>query len=151
MKEYKIKINGNDYAVVVKNVEDGKAEVSVNGTEYLVDVEGMRAQKTQTKTPKIVQPSAVPAGESHPAVQKTSSPAATASVSAGDLKSPLPGVILDVAVREGDAVKVGQRLMLLEAMKMENNIEADRDGVVKSLKVRKGDSVLEGDVLITIG
>lgn len=150
MKEYKIKINGNDYAVVVKNAEEGKAEVTVNGTDYMVDVQGMRAQ-APTKTPKIVQPVAVQQGESHPAVQKTSSPAATASVSAGDLKSPLPGVILDVMVREGDSVKVGQRLMLLEAMKMENNIEADRDGVVKTLKVRKGDSVLEGDVLITIG
>lgn len=147
MKEYKIKINGNEYAVAINNVEDGKAEVTVNGTDFLVDVEGMRPQKS-TKTPKIVQPMAVPSGDSHPANKKTSPPV---SASAGDLKSPLPGVILDVMVREGDAVKVGQKLMMLEAMKMENNIEADRDGVVKALKVRKGDSVLEGDVLITIG
>ncbi len=150
MKEYKIKVNGNEYAVSVKNVENDSAEVIVNGTEYIVDVEGLKA-KPATKTPRIVQPVAVPAGEAHPAIQNTNSPARTASAAAGDIKSPLPGVILDVMVREGDAVKVGQRLMLLEAMKMENNIDSDREGVVKSLKVRKGDSVLEGDVLITIG
>lgn len=151
MKEYKIKINGNEYAVTVKNVESSSAEVTVNGTDYMVDVEGMRKQAASTKTPKIVQPVAVPTGDSHPAVQKTSSPAATASASAGDIKSPLPGVILDVMVKEGDAVKAGQRLMLLEAMKMENNIDSDRDGVVRRIHIAKGGSVLEGDLLITIG
>lgn len=149
MKEYKLKINGNDYAVAIKNMEDTSAEVVVNGTPYVVDVEGMRVQAA-SKTPKIVQPTSVPSGDSHPAVQTTSSPAKTAA-GAGGIKSPLPGVILDVSVREGDSVKVGQHLILLEAMKMENNIDADRDGVVTSLKVRKGDSVLEGDLLIVIG
>jgi biotin carboxyl carrier protein len=63
----------------------------------------------------------------------------------------LPGVILDVHVREGDSVKVGQKLLTLEAMKMENNINADKEGKVVSMKVSKGDSVMEGDVLIVIG
>jgi biotin carboxyl carrier protein len=67
------------------------------------------------------------------------------------VKSPLPGVILDVHVREGDSVKVGQRLITLEAMKMENNINADKEGRIVSLKVHKGDAVMEGDVLIVIG
>ncbi|MFI3287993.1 MAG: biotin/lipoyl-containing protein [Rikenellaceae bacterium] len=150
MKEYKIKINGSDYNVTVKNVESESAEVSVNGTEYSVAIEGLRA-RPQTKTPKLVRPAVVTTGESHPAAQKTNTPASAASVAAGDVKSPLPGVVLDVMVREGDTVKTGQRLLLLEAMKMENNIEADRDGVVRSIKVRTGDSVLEGDVLVTIG
>lgn len=150
MKEYKIKINGNEYAVAVKNVESESAEVTVNGTAYSVAIEGLRARPA-TKTPRIVRTPVVPTGEATPSVQNTSSPARTASANGGDIKSPLPGVILDVMVREGDAVKTGQKIMLLEAMKMENNIEADRDGVVKSLKVRKGDSVLEGDVLVTIG
>jgi biotin carboxyl carrier protein len=66
------------------------------------------------------------------------------------LKSPLPGVILEVKVREGDAVKAGQLLMVLEAMKMENNIDSHKAGVVKSIVKRQGDSVLEGDVLLTI-
>ncbi len=150
MKEYKIKINGNEYGVAVKNVENESAEVVVNGTEYIVEVEGMKA-KPATKTPKLVRAATIPAGEDHPAVQNTSSPAQTASVAAGDIKSPLPGVILDIMVKEGDSVKVGQKLMLLEAMKMENNIDSDRDGTVKAIKISKGSSVLEGDVLLTIG
>ncbi|MCK7524527.1 MAG: biotin/lipoyl-binding protein [Ignavibacteriales bacterium] len=58
---------------------------------------------------------------------------------------------MEVHVREGDTVKVGTKLIMLEAMKMENNINADKDGVIKSIKVKTGDSVLEGDVLIEIG
>ncbi len=81
----------------------------------------------------------------------TRAAAPKASAGAGAIKSPLPGTILDVMVREGDTVKAGQRLLLLEAMKMENNIDSDRDGTVQSISVRKGDAVLEGDVLITLG
>jgi len=77
---------------------------------------------------------------------------AAAKKSAGTaVKSPLPGVIVDLKVREGDQVKAGQHLLVLEAMKMENNIDADRDGIIVELKVNKGDSVLEGDTLLTIG
>ncbi|WP_299458343.1 biotin/lipoyl-containing protein [uncultured Rikenella sp.] len=152
MKEYKIKINGNEYAVSISNVEDSTALVNVNGTQYEVEVEGMNAPKVP-KIPRIVQqPVAASAqGDAHPATARTSSPAATASASAGNIKSPLPGVVLDVMVQVGDAVKTGQRLMILEAMKMENNIDSDREGTVKEIRARKGDSVLEGDVLITIG
>ncbi len=151
MKEYKIKINGNEYAVSISNVEDNTALVNVNGTEYEVEVEGMNAPKV-SKTPRIVQqPTVTTTTESHPATARTTSPASTASATAGNIKSPLPGVVLDVMVHVGDAVKTGQRLMILEAMKMENNIDSDRDGTVKEIKARKGDSVLEGDVLITIG
>nr|HML84930.1 acetyl-CoA carboxylase biotin carboxyl carrier protein subunit [Bacteroidales bacterium] len=57
----------------------------------------------------------------------------------------------DVYVKEGDTVKIGQRLMMLEAMKMENNIDADKEGKVVSIKKHKGDQVMEGDVLIVIG
>ena len=67
------------------------------------------------------------------------------------VKSPLPGVIVDIKVRQGDRVTAGQHLLVLEAMKMENNIDADRDGIIVELKVNKGDSVLEGDTLLTIG
>ena len=81
-----------------------------------------------------------------PAKIDQSAPAGSASA----LRSPLPGVILDVKVREGDTVKAGQLLMVLEAMKMENNIDAHQAGVVKSVNKRQGDSVLEGDVLLTI-
>lgn len=145
MKEYKFKINGNDYNVTVGDIDENTANVTVNGSKYKVGVEGIKV--TQAKTPKLVQTrvSTTEAGESI-AANPIKSPAA-----GNNIKSPLPGVILDLNVREGDTVKAGQTLLVLEAMKMENNIDADRDGVIQSIKVRKGDSVLEGDVLVTIG
>lgn len=142
MKEYKFKINGNDYVVSVNSTEDNNASVSVNGTDYSIEVSGMT---TKPKTPKVVQQSTVPSTDAHPAVAKTSKPTAGTAV-----KSPLPGVILDIKIKEGQAVKVGQVLIVLEAMKMENNIESNQDGVVKAIQVGKGDSVLEGDILLTI-
>ncbi len=143
MKEYKFKINGNDYAVAVHGVEDNVATVTVNGTDYTVEVEGM---VSKPKTPKLIQTPTIPSTDAHPAVAKTSKPTAGGTA----IKSPLPGVILELKVKEGDHVKVGQHLLVLEAMKMENNIDSDREGVVKSIKAHKGDSVLEGDVLLTI-
>lgn len=145
MKDFKFKINGNEYTVHVANVEGNIAEVEVNGTPYKVELD---KELKQTKTPKLVRPEAVPATDSHPSVAKTTSPG---SATSGSIKSPLPGVILDVHVKPGDMVKVGQRLLMLEAMKMENNIDSDKEGKVIDVKVRKGDSVLEGDVLIIIG
>jgi biotin carboxyl carrier protein len=82
-------------------------------------------------------------------VAKTSSPSAPKGT--GSIKSPLPGVILEMFVREGDIVKMGQKLLMLEAMKMENNIEADKAGKVISIMKQKGDAVMEGDILIVIG
>lgn len=151
MKEYKIKVNGNDYAVSVKETDDKIAKVSVNGTEYNVELENS-ISTAASKTPKIVQTRAVNSTESMPQVKAstpTSRPAATAA--AGNaVKSPLPGVILDIFVKEGDVITAGQKLMVLEAMKMENNIEADNAGTVSKVAVSKGASVLEGDILITI-
>lgn len=146
MKSYKFTINGNTYETNVVNVEDNIAEIEVNGTTYKVEVD---KQIKQQKTPKLVRPAAVPSTDSHPSVAKTSSPATPKG--AGNIKSPLPGVILDVFVREGDSVQMGQKLLLLEAMKMENNIEADKAGKVTSINKQKGDAVMEGDVLIVIG
>ncbi len=146
MKSYKFTINGNTYETNVVNVEDNIAEIEVNGTTYKVEVD---KQIKQQKTPKLVRPAAVPSTDSHPSVAKTSSPATPKG--AGNIKSPLPGVILDVFVREGDSVQMGQKLLLLEAMKMENNIEADKAGKVISINKQKGDAVMEGDVLIVIG
>ena len=92
---------------------------------------------------------AIPSTDIHPSQSKTASPSAPKG--AGNVKSPLPGVILDIHVRENDSVKIGQKLITLEAMKMENNINADRDGKISLIKVSRGDSVMEGDVLIVIG
>ena len=146
MKKFKFTINGNIYETEVLSIEDNIAEIEVNGTLYKVEVD--KTMKT-TKTPKLVRQVAVPSTDSHPSVAKTSSPEGPKG--AGSIKSPLPGVILEMFVREGDVVKMGQRLLMLEAMKMENNIEADKAGKVVSILKHKGDSVMEGDVLIIIG
>lgn len=145
MKKFKLTINGNIYLVDIQGIEDNIAEVDVNGTMYKVEVD--RAIQT-AKTPKLVRSVSVPSTDSSPSTAKTSSPSSPKGT--GSIKSPLPGVILDIHVREGDMVKVGQKLLTLEAMKMENNITADKEGKV-FLKVHKGDSVMEGDVLIVIG
>jgi len=146
MKKFKFTINGNQYETEVLSIEDNIAEIEVNGTLYKVEVD-----KTikSTKTPKLVRQAAVPSTDSHPSVAKTSSPVGPKG--AGSIKSPLPGVVLEMFVREGDTVKMGQKLLMLEAMKMENNIEADKAGKVVSILKHKGDSVMEGDVLIIIG
>lgn len=146
MKSFKFTIQGNKYDVNVLNIEDEIAEIEVNGTVYKVELE---KKITTTKTPKLVRSYAVPSTETAPSQLKTSAPSAPKG--AGFIKSPLPGVIHDIYVKEGDKVTIGQKLITLEAMKMENNINADKEGTVKSIKVSKGDSVLEGDTLIEIG
>ncbi len=142
MKNYKLKINGNDYTVDINEVEGQEIKLDVNGTSYVVtvDQEIKQQKKTVVSTPR---PQVAPAAGN---VQQSAAPAAGSKVT-----TPLPGTILDVFVNVGDAVKAGQTVVLLEAMKMENNIEADVAGTVKEVKVRKGDSVLEGDVLVVIG
>lgn len=138
MKEYKLKINGNDYAVTVNDIDDTIAEVEVNGIPFKVEIERPAKKQVVAKPNK---PATVTANVAKPA----------ASGSETAVTSPLPGVILEVIVKEGDAVKRGQKLMVLEAMKMENVIEANADGKVISIKANKGDSVLEGAPLIIIG
>ncbi|HNW50338.1 MAG TPA: biotin/lipoyl-binding protein [Prolixibacteraceae bacterium] len=145
MKKFKFNINGNSYETEIQSVEDNIAEVSVNGTVYRVEVEkGMSV----VKTPKLVRSTVAPSTDTHPSTAKTSSPSAPKGT--GTIKSPLPGVILDIFVKEGDEVKIGQKLLMLEAMKMENNIEADKAGKVVSVSKKKGESVMEGDILLVI-
>jgi len=146
MKKFKFKINGNQYNAEVISVEDNIAEIEIYGTKYSVEVD--KAMQP-VKTPKLVRSAVVPSTDSHPSVAKTASPAGPKG--AGTIKSPLPGVVLELFVQVGDTVKIGQRVLILEAMKMENNIEADKAGTVVSIGKNKGDSVMEGDVLIVIG
>ena len=146
MKNFKFRINGNEYQTEIISVDDNIAEVSINGMTYSVEID---RKVPVTKTPKLVRTMAVPSTDSHPSVSKTSSPSAPKGT--GNIKSPLPGVILEIYVKEGDNVKIGQKLLMLEAMKMENNINTDKEGRVTSIKVSKGDSVMEGDILIVIG
>ena len=145
MKEYKLKINGNDYAVTVNEVDGSMAEVEVNGTPFKVEFE-KPVKKAAAPVAKPVA-TAAPA----PAAAPVAKPAAPAGGAGQAVTSPLPGVILEVSVKVGDAVKRGQKVMVLEAMKMENVIEATADGTVTAIKVDKGDSVLEGAPLVIIG
>ena len=150
MKKYKFIINGNKYSVDIDKIEDNKAQIEVNGNPYSVEME-MSEMENMPKAPKTVVKIAAPAAPKAAAATATVATAPTANSGGSVIKSPLPGTILDVFVREGDTVKAGQHLLLLEAMKMENNIDADKEGVVKSIKVNRGNSVMEGDPLIIIG
>lgn len=147
MKQYKYKINGNLYNVTIKDVEDKVAQVEVNGTPYEVELD-----KPAPTMPKPFKAPAAPvatSAASAPAAAPVATKPAVSSAKAG-VKSPLPGVIKDIKVKVGDDVKRGQTILVLEAMKMENNINSDKDGKVAEIKVNKGDSVLEGADLIII-
>ena len=142
MKSFKYTINGNVYKVHINSVEEDIAEVEVNGTPYSVKME----QPAKKQTVALKRPAQAPTTASGEPV--VSRPAGGA---AGAVRSPLPGVILSVDCKVGDTVKRGQKLLVLEAMKMENTIPADRDGKIVEVKVNKGDSVLEGADLVIIG
>ena len=144
MKEYRYTIDGNKYEVAINEVNDTTAKVTVNGAEYTVEWEKPVEEKPVVK----VQPVAA-----KPAAAAAATPAAApaaAPVNGHAIKTPLPGVIIDVKVNVGDAVKKGDTVVVLEAMKMENNINADRDGKVTAVQVAKGDTVADGAVLIVI-
>ena len=144
MKEYKYKINGNLYKVTIGDIEDNIANVEVNGTPYKVEMEAQPKQEIK----KVVKPIVASTTPQAPTVT-VSKPAAVSTGKSG-VKSPLPGVILDIKVNVGDTVKRGQTLIILEAMKMENNINADKDGKIAAINVSKGESVLEGTDLVII-
>ena len=143
MKEYRYTIDGNKYEVAINEVNDTTAKVTVNGAEYTVEWEKPVEEKPVVK----VQPAA--AKPATTAATPAAAPAA-APVNGHAIKTPLPGVIIDVKVNVGDTVKKGDTVVVLEAMKMENNINADRDGKVTAVQVAKGDTVADGAVLIVI-
>ena len=143
MKNYRFKINGNEYNVDINSVEGNMASVSVNGTAYQVELENAPAAPVQAV------PAAPVAAAPAPAAPAAPKPAASGAGKA--VTSPLPGVIIAVKVNVGDAVKAGQEVAVLEAMKMENSIEATHDGTVTAIHVAKGDSILEGASVVTIG
>ena len=145
MKKYKIKINGSEYEVNIHKVEGNLANLTVNDVEFDVEIEGLMTNPTRMSTKPAKKPEASEMQSSTPVTKPHA-----VSTSAHAVKSPLPGVILDVRAKPGDSVKLGQVIMTLEAMKMENNIEADRAGIIEKVNPSKGDSVLEGDVLFTI-
>ena len=143
MKEYKYKINGNTYKVAVGDIENGIAQVEVNGTPYKVELE----KKESVKVVSAPRPSAAPRTQGG---EKVIAKPAPSAVGGHQVKAPLPGVVVSIAVKVGDVVKAADTVVVLEAMKMENAIHAGRDGKVASINVNAGDSVLEGTAIITL-
>ena len=142
MKEYKFKINGNDYTVAINSIEGNIADVTVNGAAYKVEMENAPAVAAV--------PAPVSAAPASPAAVPAAAPAPAPAGAAKVIEAPLPGVIIEVSVKEGQAVKAGQKVAVLEAMKMENEIQAECDGTVTAIHVAKGDQVVEGSKLISI-
>ncbi len=152
MKNYSLKINGQNYDVQIDNVNETStlAHVTVNGTPYEVEIAG--AERTAATKPQVAPaPKEADSSKITPATA-TPSPriAAAAPTSGSVVKCPLPGTVLSIRVAVGDKVAPGQNLVVLEAMKMENNIDADRAGVVKQIFVQQGATVMEGDNLLVI-
>lgn len=152
MKQYNFKINGNEYNVTINSVEGNVADVTVVAN-YKVELGNGTApisvQPAQTAAPAVQSaPAAAPAQASAPAPAPAAAPAASGA--GKPVTSPLPGVIVEISVKVGDSVKAGQQVAVLEAMKMENAIEADHAGTVTAVHVNKGDSVLEGVPIVTI-
>ncbi len=145
MKQYRFKINGNQYNVDINSIEGNIATVAVNGTSYQVELENAPAVPAAPVQTAPVQPQPASQAQAAPAPKPAASGAGT------PVTSPLPGVIIAVKVNVGDAVKAGQEVAVLEAMKMENSIEAVKDGTVTAIHVSKGDSILEGAPIVTIG
>ena len=141
MKEFKLKINGKEYDVAIDTMEGNIASVTVNGLAYQVELENSPAAADSETAVRFQ----IPAAQASPA------PAKPASGTGKDVTSPLPGVVIAIKVNVGDVVKAGQEVAVLEAMKMENSIEATHDGTVTAIHAAKGDSIQEGTAIISIG
>ena len=147
MDKYQYKVNGVDYEVEIEEIEGTTAKVTVNGKAFEVELkEPVKA--TTSKPAKVAAPVAAAAPAAAPA--PASKPAAVAGEGT-KVTAPLPGTITEVKVAVGQAVKAGETVIILEAMKMQNNIEAENSGTVTSILVGQGDAVMEGATLITIG
>jgi len=143
MKEYKYTINGNKYEVEIGDIVDNIASVKVNGEDYKVEME----PEAEPEKKKVVlgKPAAAPSESA------TTATASAANVNTNNaVKAPLPGTIVEVKVAVGDEVQPGDVVVVLEAMKMANNLEAEKGGKVTAVLVQPGQSVMEEDALVVI-
>ena len=140
MKEYKFKIGGKEYNVTVNPKEGKLFDVTVNGATYEVESENA----------PVAAPAPQPAAAPVQAAPAATAPAAKPAGAGEKVASPLPGVIIEISVKEGQQVKAGQKIAILEAMKMENEIPAPKDGTITDIHVHKGDTLQEGDPVVTI-
>ncbi len=152
MKEYKFKINGKDYAVKIGEASGRSLTVNVNGADYEVELENELAAAGDTSAGAFTRTGLRSNAEAE--VSPAAAPTAPKAAPAGagkTIKSPLPGIIISINVKEGQAVTRGQKVAVIEAMKMENDILAECDGTITAIHAAKGDSVLEGADIVTIG
>ena len=148
MKQYKYTINGTQFDVTIDSINGSQAKVEVNGIPFEVTMHGSSLVEEDLPTVST-EGAAAPAA---PAAEPAAAPAAKGVAGAGTpVKAPLPGVVTKVLVQNGQAVKKGETVLVLEAMKMENNINAECDGAITGICVAPGDSVKEGTTLLTIG
>ena len=140
MKEYKFKIGGKEYNVTVNPKEGKLFDVTVNGATYEVESENA----------PVAAPAPQPAAAPVQAAPAAAAPAEKPAGAGEKVASPLPGVIIEISVKEGQQVKAGQKVAILEAMKMENEIPAPKDGTITDIHVHKGDTLQEGDPVVTI-
>lgn len=147
MKEFKFKINGNLFEVSVDTIDESLAEVVVNGKTHRVEL--LNEIKTPKPKPIVTASNKVKPVEP-PASSSKAGSGPRPSGSAKPILSPLPGIILELKINEGDIIKKGDVVLVMEAMKMENNILAEIDGTVSSIKVSKGQAVMQNDVLVEI-
>lgn len=138
MKSYKFKVNENGYTVNIKSHEDNIINLEVNGTSYAVVME---QDIKKTKTPTLVRAASKRPAEPlkvNPKSQKTK------------IVAPIPGVVLSIDVKIGDTLKVGDRMLVLEAMKMENNIVCEKAGTITTLNISVGQQVLQDEIMIEL-
>ena len=153
MNKYQYKVQGVDYDVEIEEVEGNVAKVNVNGIRFDVELKQpinptSSLKKVRVEAPKPVARPAIPTAA--PAAAPAAAP--TAPAGAGSpIKAPLPGTIIELKVNVGDTIKQGDCVLVLEAMKMQNNIESEYEGTVTSITVKQGETVMEGAVLLTIG
>lgn len=149
MKQYKYKVNGAQYDVTIDSIVGNIAKVEVNGIPFEVEMQGSSLVEEDLPT-QVADETAAPVVAAAPAAIEAA-PAAGAPGAGAPVKAPLPGVVAKILVSVGQAVKKGETVLVLEAMKMENNITAEADGKITGICVAAGDSVMEGTTLVTIG
>ena len=143
MKKYELKINERLYEVVIKNVTPRDIQVEVNGHDHVVEIQAIKNLALPRATPQ-------PAASSVAARQTPTPRQPVSRAGDGAITAPMPGQIKAIFVREGDRVKAGQKLLIMEAMKLENKINARHEGIVKKILVRDGDTVNQGQELVVI-
>jgi glutaconyl-CoA/methylmalonyl-CoA decarboxylase subunit gamma len=142
MKKFKFAINGNNYEVEILGFEDNIAKVEVNGTMYDVEIQ------KDLKVPKT--PTLVRAEAPKPTLKETKIPKNIMRTTNMAIKAPLPGTIISVLVKAGDKVGIGDKLLTMEAMKMENNVLSEKAGTIRVVNVKPGDTVMQNDILVEI-